>query len=130
MKEDSLYNTLIIACIIGIIVVTALIFTNKTNEPFTELYFEDHQNLPREIELGKEYSFRFTVHNVGGKGVNYFYEFSKDNRLLDAKTFILEDSKTTTFREVFTINENFEEAKMTIKLLNKDQEIHFWVKQI
>jgi len=133
MEEDTLYNILIVACIIGIIVVTVLIFTNKTTEPFTELYFENHQLLPKEIELGKEYSFMFTVHNMEGEATNYFYEFSKETdnnkKVIDFKQFSLAKDRSTTFRKTFKIDQDFKDAKITIKLLNKDQEIHFWVKQ-
>ena len=74
MKENTIYNTLIVVCIIAILAVTILIFTTKKSESFTELYFENHQNLPKSIELGKNYEFYFTINNLENKPFNYNYQ--------------------------------------------------------
>ena len=57
MEEDQLYNILFVVTIIAIIVILGLTFTTSTTESFTELYFEDHANLPNNIQLNKEYLF-------------------------------------------------------------------------
>ena len=133
MDENKIYNLLIISSLIGIIIITILIFANKQTEPFTELYFEDHQSLPKEIELGKEYFFKFTIHNLENKRTEYFYEIKQeiDNKseVLNTHLFSMDHNHSITFIEQFRINQRFENAKIMVNLLNKNQEIHFWVKQ-
>src|SRR3989344_5879352 len=45
-------------------------------ERLTALYFEDHLNLPKRVEKGKGYPFRFTIHNLEYQNVTYPYEIS------------------------------------------------------
>lgn len=133
MEEDTVYNVLIVGSIVAILVVTFLIFNIQTNESFTELYFESTQILPKEIELNKEYYFYFTIHNLENKDTTYAYTV---NLFLDGKTIPLKQSQVTlihdqskNFAETFSVNEPFKEGKIIIYLLNKNQEIHFWMTQ-
>ena len=131
MEEDTLYNILIAISIIGIIVILVLIFTTKTTESFTELYFEDHQNLPNEINLNEEYSFEFTIHNLENEKTNYnykVYEVIDDiTYYIDSSSTTLDHNSTATIEETFQISQDFETAKIVVEI--NDQEIHFWVKQ-
>ena len=133
MDENLLYNVLIIASIIGIIAVTIIIFTNKTSEPFTELYFEDHQNLPKIVQLNQIYNFQFSIHNLENKDENYFYLIHIDadgnDIFLDSSYISLKNNQTATISKNFMLTENFENAKIIVELIGKNQEIHFWVKQ-
>lgn len=43
-------------------------------ENLTELYFEDHLNLPNKIAIGEEHKFRFTIHNLENRVMNYEYK--------------------------------------------------------
>ena len=42
-------------------------------EPLTELYFENHTALPKNIFLDKNYDFSFTVNNLEYQDVEYNY---------------------------------------------------------
>lgn len=131
MKEDTLYNILIAISIIGIIVILVLIFTTKTTESFTELYFEDHQNLPNEIELNQEYTFQFTIHNLENEATTYNYKvyllIDDQTQSIDSKSITLNNNETATITESFEISQDFNSAKIVVD--TNDQEIHFWVKQ-
>ena len=133
MKEDQLYNILIIASVIAIIAILTLIFITKTSESFTELYFEDHQDLPNQIQLNKEYLVQFSIHNLENEDTLYNYksyiEYYKFNKLASTTT-ILDDSitlnhdQTATIPIGFTMENSFESAKIIVETNN--QEIHFY----
>jgi len=132
MKENTIYNILIIICIIAILAVTILIFTTKKSEPFTELYFENHINLPKTIELNKNYEFYFTINNLENEIFTYNYQITLD---LDGTTKTLKQEQVTLNQDQkklishsFNINQSFKQGKITITLLNKKQSIHFWIK--
>ncbi len=132
MKENTIYNILIIACIIAIVAVTILIFTTKKSESFTELYFENHQNLPKNIELNKNNEFYFTINNLENTQFTYNYQITLD---LDGTTKILKQEQITLnhnqkqpIYHQFKIQNSFKQGKITITLLNKKQSIHFWLK--
>lgn len=134
MKENTVYNVLIAICLIAIITVTYFIFTTKTTEPFTELYFEDHLNLPKTIEPGKDYAFKFTVHNLENKQLDYDYQVTVETdepfpKPINIGFITLENNETKTVEQSFKIDKEFKTAKIIVTLTDQDQEIHFWVKQ-
>jgi len=51
-----------------------ILATTVKPETFTELYFEDHLFLPSKITLFKENNFKFTIHNLENKDIEYPYE--------------------------------------------------------
>lgn len=134
MEEDTLYNILIGITVIAIIAVLILIFTTKTTESFTELYFEDHQNLPSDIKLNKAYPFQFSIHNLENQETTYNYtvyieyyigEELESTETLNSASITLNHDQTATISESFEISEDFEQAKVMVN--TNDQEIHFWV---
>jgi len=133
MKENTIYNILIITCIIAILAVTVLIFTTKKSESFTELHFENHQNLPKTIELNKNQDFYFTIHNLENKLINYNYQITLElngkTQLLKQNQISLNNNQKQTIYQSFKINQPFQQGKITITLINKKQSIHFWIKQ-
>lgn len=42
-------------------------------EPLTEVYFENHTQLPSQIELHKTYNYSFTIHNLEYQKTRYTY---------------------------------------------------------
>jgi uncharacterized membrane protein len=136
MEENKLYNILIIISIIGIITILILIFTTSTTESFTELYFEDHEDLPSNIQLNKEYSFKFSIHNLENQQIDYIYtiyieyytnEELESTETINSDSIALEHDQTATISKSFDINEDFELARLIIE--TNDQEIHFWVEE-
>lgn len=113
-------------------------FLNKHNllpqpERFTELYFEDHETLPKQIIATEEADFKFTVHNLEYEPFTYDYKVeaisTQESKLLDQGSFTLEHDTYKTLAN--TISTSTEEAnirtKINVSLENKNQSIHFWV---
>jgi uncharacterized membrane protein len=129
MDEDKLYGFLSVLVIVAIIAVIVLIFSIQTTESFTELYFEDHQELPSTIELGETYTFQFSIHNLEQDSVDYPYniymEIDGIDQTLNEDSIILSNNQTATITETFTITNNFDTAKIIVE--SNDQEIYFWV---
>ena len=142
----------------GIILIGFLIYLHFIPigiEPLTELYFENHANLPKNIEVGKKYSFVFTIHNLEYRDMNYTYNvsaFDNEGNLifeLDKGDIFLKNNESKTFYKDFKFNKPFDRAKINVKIVknemgeplfkkklwwedpNKIDEIniHFWVKE-
>lgn len=104
--------------------------TTRIPETFTELYFEDHINLPKTIEKGKEYQYKFTIHNLENKDMDYPYTVSLQRD--DKKTVIDSGSVFLKNNEYKTIEMSVGplkkvRLKVVIELVNKNQFISFWM---
>ena len=132
MKENTIYTILIIVCILSILAVTILIFTTKNGESFTEIYFENHQNLPKKIDLNQNYGFYFTIHNLENQPFTYSYQINLDldgkTQILKQNQIILNHNQKQPIYHQLQINQPFKQEKIVISLLNKQQSIHFWLK--
>ncbi|MBS3174858.1 DUF1616 domain-containing protein [Candidatus Woesearchaeota archaeon] len=131
MKEGTLYNILIGITIVAIIGLLILIFTTPSEESFTELYFEDHANLPSTILIGKTHNFSFSIHNLEQETTSYEYsvyivEEDGVTLLVDSSSIKLKNEETATIKESFTIEDLFTTAKVVVEL-NTGEEIHFWI---
>ncbi len=113
-------------------------FLNKNKllpqpEPFTELYFEDHLNLPKTLEATEEANFKFTVHNLEHKPMDYLYSVnaiaSDSSRLIKQGEFRLLHDEYATFQETVSTAEAKQRTKINVSLDNLDQSIHFWVNE-
>ncbi len=104
--------------------------TTVKPETFTELYFEDHSNLPKAIIRRKEYSFVFTVHNLEHQDMEYPYAIYLQRG--DQKTILNQGTFSLKYDEFKSINEGFGPLKnlrsnIVVELLNKNQIISFWM---
>lgn len=131
MKEDTLYNILLGISLIAIIAVLILIFTTKTEESFTELYFEDHQNLPSQVNLNQNYQFSFSIHNLEQATTDYQYavyieQEDGTTNTIDSSSITLNNEQTATIQESFQREDSFTSAKVIVEL-NTGEEIHFWI---
>ncbi|MFH0874998.1 MAG: hypothetical protein V1859_03610 [archaeon] len=77
-KDDSLYNILIIAMIIGIIIASVAVYYFRFYlygkiDSFSELYFPKPDDLPNWVKLGDEYNFSFTIKSDENQSTNYTY---------------------------------------------------------
>jgi hypothetical protein len=106
--------------------------TTAKPETFTELYFEDHSNLPKTIEKYKEYSFSFTIHNLEYKDVEYPYivylQSDSDKIILDSGKLSLKNDEYKSQKEDFGPLES-PRAKVVVELTNKNQQIDFWMEE-
>lgn len=100
-------------------------------ERFTELYLEDHLNLPKTYSRGRDATFKFTVHNVEHEQVTYEYLVSATStesaRIIDRGSFTLAHDAYKTIGQKIASTEAQQRTKINISLENKDQSIHFWV---
>lgn len=107
--------------------------TTAQPENYTELYFEDHQILPERAVQGNFYSFRFTVHNLENADVNYPYEvtITGDGRkqVLDKQSVLIKNKGSKTLKEAFILNKPVNSAEVAVNLINKNQQIDFWIQK-
>lgn len=133
MDDEKLYNVLIVVSIIGIFAILALIFFTDSSEPFTELYFEDHQSLPKSVQKDETYNFQFSIVNHEGELKQYTvksYALYDDNLMetLGQSVVSIEDQGKTTMAEQFSVTRQFTKAKVVVEL-DSGEEIHFWIKE-
>lgn len=106
---------------------------SKQPETFTELYFTDHLNLPKEIELEVPYFFEFTTHNLEYEDFTYVYEVTmnggENTVVFDKGQFTLKHDEERTIPVTFHISQLTGRTKITVNLVNKNQPIHFWLEQ-
>ena len=135
MEEDKIYNILIIASVIGIVAILTMIIAFNPDNNYTELYFETP--LPDQVELNKDYSFSFSIHNLEGKEMNYAYTvyieyYSPLNKITSIET-INSNSVNLAHDEIATIpsNINIEEDFTTARIVveSNNQQIYFEVGQ-
>lgn len=104
--------------------------TSRKPETFTELYFEDHINLPKAIEKGKEYSFVFTIHNLEYKDMEYPYvvylETIDKKITLDQNKISLKDGEYKSIREDFGPLKDIR-MKIVVELVGRNQQVDFWM---
>jgi hypothetical protein len=98
MEEDekTVVYAIIAACVFGIIIVGALVIYTDTSEGFSELYFEDHTQLPRMVILGHEVKFKFTVVSHEKEPVNYTYDVTFDKKTIVDGSFTLQPQGNET----------------------------------
>jgi len=108
-----------------------ILATTVKPETFTELYFEDHLSLPNKVTLFKENNFKFTIHNLENKDMEYPYEFYIDvngeKQMIDKSSVLIKNNEYKTISEDFTITIPTQRVKAVIDLINKNQQIHFWM---
>lgn len=109
---------------------TIALATTVKHETFTELYFENHTLLPKTIKKGEEYSFVFTIHNVEYQDVEYSYVvyLQRDSQkiTLDEGEFNLKNNEYKSVKENFGPLENLR-VKIVVEIINKNQQIDFWM---
>ena len=79
-SEEKLYNTLIIAMIIGLVITSILTFYFRTTlyskkDSFSELYFPQPDLLPNLVRQNADYTYIFTVKSDENATANYNYTY-------------------------------------------------------
>lgn len=112
-------------------------------EYFTELYFENHNNLPTKLAYPGQYdwynnptsnlySFSFTVHNLENKDMNYSYEIysvEQKKSVIDTGEIFVKSNQSETITEHFTYPVYHDRMKVVVSLPKKNQEISFWIER-
>lgn len=100
------------------------------DEPITELYLEDYSNLPKQISLGQEVPFSFTIRNFEGKGMNYLYRvyLKKPDGglvLIEQNSLSLANQESRTVRESHSFSDYPLGGTVFVELSSVDETIHF-----
>lgn len=103
------------------------------DELFTELYLNNHLDLPKEIAKGQTVSFSFTIHNLEGKSVKYPYvvylQTDKGARISIAHNAVtLADKESKIINEEYTFKTQITKpVTIFIKLPNTGESLHFFL---
>ena len=105
-KRTTLY-AIIAICIAGIAIVGLFVFKYApANESFSELYFENREQLPDMITVGEEGNFAFTVVSHEGNKSSYHYVVKFDDETIKEGTFTLLPQEKKTVDIKFTAGES------------------------
>ncbi|MCW3128995.1 MAG: DUF1616 domain-containing protein [Methanophagales archaeon] len=122
-EEKRVIYAIIAACVIGIFIVGFLVVTYTTmKESFSELYFEEHEELPRIINVGEKEEFAFTVASHELNMTSYEYVVSLDDEILKDGGFTLGSD------ENITVNVSFIPENSSLMLV--DEVEHNWTLRI
>ena len=125
-------------------------------EPHTELYLENHTELPKNVYLNKIYNFSFTTHNLEYQDVEYNYSinaYDVNNTLLfkiGEGKFVLSNNESESIEADYAFDKPFYRAKIEViigkNLIGEPEfkrklwwpdpnypmeiDIHFWVDEI
>lgn len=98
-------------------------------ERFTELYFENHTNLPKTIVKNETISFSFTIHNMEGKDMEYPYVvYFKNNygtTTVEKNTALVKDNEYKTITESYTFKSASAQETLYVELTDQRQELRF-----
>ncbi|HLC73592.1 MAG TPA: hypothetical protein VJH20_03070 [Candidatus Nanoarchaeia archaeon] len=133
MKSLHFVTLLLIISILIISMLILIKFNEVPNNDFSELYFNEFESLPKSIKPSEPLEFSFTVVNIENTEMTYQYIVTFKNNdvetILDNNEFILNSGEKQTFQEQILIEEGFNMGLVSVKLLNKNQEIHFWIRK-
>lgn len=87
--DKTLVYAIIAPCILGIMFAGAQVLFSHTSEGFSELYFENPNDLPKIVDVGDEVNFEFTVVSHENDISNYKYNVSYDDRIFASGSFAL-----------------------------------------
>ena len=124
---------LILIGLVGVLVMWTLqtypLRLSYTPEPYTELYFIDHENLPKNIEADRQYDFGFTIENHEQKEIVYEYLVtivnSQGTLELSKGNAPVRHGESITVRQFFSISGEDEHSVITVQLLNREEITHF-----
>jgi hypothetical protein len=121
-----------IALSIPVVKEAFVLATTVKPETFTELYFEDHINLPKTIQSQKKYSFVFTIHNLENTDMEYPYivylQTINKKIILDTNKINLKNGEFKSVKEVFGPLQTIR-MEIVVELINKKQSIDFWMEK-
>jgi len=112
---------------------TIALATTRKPETFTELYFEDHINLPNKIIRDKVYRFSFTIHNLENTDTNYPYEVyidvKGDKEFIDRGSVFVKNNEYITIDRSYMLTTPSGKVKIEVLLVDQNQSISFWLEK-
>ena len=148
MATRKLYLIILISAslTLGLIGLSTFVYENRNSlsafaaslkpqpERFTELYFENHTNLPKNIIIGKANSFSFTIHNLEYEKTAYLYKVYAESEGIkqefDSNSVTLNQDESRTITENFVILVPITRPKIVVLLTEKNQSIDFWIDKV
>ena len=125
MKDNTFYNTIIAISIIGIIIILFFSFSNNSNDNYTELYFNNIEELDSYTSLNEENKISFTIHNSEGETIYYEYSIYidffndqgdiKKTMSLDQGSISLKNNESAIIYTEYTIFDNYTMIKINIE---------------
>ena len=119
----------VIALILAMLIITLVIIfsiASENKKGFTELYFLS--DLPKTVEANKEYNFSFAISNLEKKNMDYYYIVNEKPNEIKQGYVNLNHGEIEIINQKFLVGNKTESPmKISVQLLNKEQEIHFWV---
>lgn len=120
VKNNSVKEALILA-------------TSVKPETYTELYFENHLSLPNKVTLFKKNNFKFTIHNLENKDMKYPYEvyidINGEKKIIYINSVFIKNNEYKTITADFIITIPIQRAEIVVNLINKKQQINFWIEE-
>jgi hypothetical protein len=90
-NEKNVTYAIIAACVVGIIIVGFFVIINTSSkESFSELYFEDHTELPMEAAVWDAQDFTFTVVSHEQNLTSYTYNVLFGENVIEEGSFVLD----------------------------------------
>ena len=132
----NLKNIISVIAILGLVaIIVILLFFNISSKQkksgFTELYFTS--DLPKTINTGEQYTFSFAIRNLEDKKMIYNCIVYFNESKLSQDYVFLDPGQTTVINQSFilgNVSQNLSAVNISVpisvQLLNKRQEIHFW----
>lgn len=133
-KENSIFGFITLILLIFILgLILFSILSLKKQAGFTELYFVG--NISKEAHSGYEYPFSFAIHNLENSDMGYDYSvyvnssIINNSSIIDTGYSIVEQGEIDIINEIFLAEDKYANSSVvvSVKLLSKNQEIHFWV---
>ncbi|MFW6194483.1 MAG: hypothetical protein ACOC5L_03080 [Halobacteriota archaeon] len=125
MEEKTATYAIIGASIVGIIIVAFLVLTGiPSGSYFSELYFEDHEELPKGVEVGSKQTFDFTVASHEKNETTYSYNVTYNGDIIEKGFFTLKPGESETTKASFT---PLESTLVYVKSENSSETNHFTV---
>jgi hypothetical protein len=108
-----------------------ILATTREQQTFTELYFENHLSLPGKVTLFEENNFKFTIHNLENKDMEYPYEVYIDTngekQVISTDSVLIEDNGYETISVDFTITIPIPRSRVVVNLIDKNEQVFFWI---
>lgn len=110
---------------------TLVLATTVQSEPVTELYFENHSQIPENIKRNIPYDVAFTIHNLENQDMHYTYEVfintNTQKQMIASNAILVKKDTSRTIHERVTFTQFFIQSEVVVNLINKNQQINFWV---
>ena len=98
-------------------------------ERLTELYFNDHANLPKSATSNQEISFAFVIHNLEATDFQFAYDVSVNangtRHVVDSGKVLIKDNQYYVKNERFNLLDVPGRQEVVVELTNKQQSIGF-----